>query len=50
LAIHKIDEKLQNFLSDIREELVTAAINRAITSINYDIYDDFHKNDMNLKN
>ncbi|POG74137.1 kinase-like domain-containing protein [Rhizophagus irregularis DAOM 181602=DAOM 197198] len=30
-------------MSDIRKELVYAAINRAITSIDYDIYDDFHK-------
>ncbi|EXX66998.1 Cdc15p [Rhizophagus irregularis DAOM 197198w] len=30
-------------MSDIRYELVHAAINRAITSIDYNIYDDFHK-------
>ncbi|GET51950.1 kinase-like domain-containing protein [Rhizophagus irregularis DAOM 181602=DAOM 197198] len=30
-------------MSDIRYELVNAAINRAITSIDYNIYDDFHK-------
>ncbi|GES76240.1 kinase-like domain-containing protein [Rhizophagus clarus] len=30
-------------MSDIRKELVNAAINRAIISIDYDIYDDFHK-------
>ncbi|POG74129.1 hypothetical protein GLOIN_2v1476462 [Rhizophagus irregularis DAOM 181602=DAOM 197198] len=30
-------------MSDIRKELVYAALNRAITSIDYDIYDDIHK-------
>ncbi|CAB4436857.1 unnamed protein product [Rhizophagus irregularis] len=30
-------------MSDIRKELVSAALNRAITSIDYDIYDNFHK-------
>ena len=30
-------------MSDIRYELVHAALNRAITSIDYDIYNDIHK-------
>ncbi|POG74133.1 kinase-like domain-containing protein [Rhizophagus irregularis DAOM 181602=DAOM 197198] len=30
-------------MSDIRKELVRSAINRAITLIDYDIYDDIHK-------
>jgi hypothetical protein len=30
-------------MSDIRYEMVNAAIYRAVTSIDYNIYDDFHK-------
>ena len=30
-------------MSDIREELVTAALNKSLALINYNIHDDFHK-------
>src|SRR5947207_1717978 len=35
--------KLYNIMSTIRIELISAAINRALTSIDYNIHNDIHK-------